>query len=80
MGEEGRLVIQHMVLSGRDGIRQLYCRCPSAGKDSWPVRLDPGESLDLSAYFNLVPLDKWHGYISCSDLRLEAEFEGSFRL
>lgn len=77
MGEEGRLVIQHMVLSGRDGIRQLYCRYPSAGKDSWPVRLEPGESLDLSAYFNLVSLDKWHDCTSCSDLRLEAECEGS---
>ena len=80
MGEEGRLVIQHMVLSGRDGIRQLYCRYPSAGKDSWPVRLDSGESLDLSAYFNLVPLDKWHGYTSCSDLSLEAECEGTLRI
>lgn len=66
-------VLQNIVLSGEERLKGLY----SDGCRTFPVELGPGESLDLNAHFNYVPIGALRRYTSMERLFLELDVDGT---
>ena len=72
-----RFVIQHIILPGTrmEGVDGMYYHSERSFS-GWPVQLHPRDRIDLSAFYNLLPLRKWRENTDVGDILLEINIEG----